>query len=402
MFDHLVHSPRLHARSKRALCSYYADDSAAGSSLENLKIWWDLLEEIGPLYGYFPNGSKTHLLVKPDAVERARALFKDTGINICTEGKRYLGGAIGGTPFLNQFANRKVQEWANELRTLSTFAKTQPHAAYAAFTHGLSSKWTYFLRVTCMEDPELLQPLESVIRQQFIPALTGKDSPGDLMRELLALPASLGGLSITNPITISAEQHSTSKLISAPLVKRVIEQDHQLGDCHGIQQQAKAAARSTKRLRQKEAAKDLHSQFSSSIQHCIELSQEKGVSTWLSALPIDDHGFALHKSAFRDALSLRYNWPLENTPSSCSCGHQFSVDHALSCPTGGFPSIRHNEVRDITASLLSEVCHCVSVEPSLQPLSGEVLSHRSANTQDNARLDVAAHSFWGGSFERHL
>jgi len=133
---------------------WYADDSAAGSSVDNLKIWWDLLEEIGPLYGYFPNGSKTHLLVKPDAVERARLLFKGTGINISTEGKRYLGGGIGGTPFLKQFVGRKVQEWANELKTLSTFAKTQPHAAYAAFTHGLSSKVDIFLRFTCMEDPE--------------------------------------------------------------------------------------------------------------------------------------------------------------------------------------------------------------------------------------------------------
>ena len=70
---------------------WYADDSAAGSSVENLKIWW---QEIGPLYGYFPNGSKTHLLVKPDAIERARVLFKGKGINISTEGKRYLGGAI--------------------------------------------------------------------------------------------------------------------------------------------------------------------------------------------------------------------------------------------------------------------------------------------------------------------
>ncbi len=26
----------------------------------------------------------------------------------------------------------------------------------------------------------------------------------------------------------------------------------------------------------------------------MELSQEKGESTWLTALPIEDHGFALH------------------------------------------------------------------------------------------------------------
>ena len=132
----------------------------------------------------------------------------------------------------------------------------------------------------------------------------------------------------------------------------------------------------------------------------MELAQEKGASTWLSALPIDSHGFALHKSAFRDALSLRYDWALENSPSHCSCGHQFSVEHALSCPTGGFPSIRHNEVRDMTASLLTEVCHGVSTEPHLQPLCGEAMLHGSANVEDGARLDVAMHGFWGGRFEK--
>ena len=39
---------------------WYANDSAAGSSLERVRVWWHLLEEIGHLYGYFPNGSKTH------------------------------------------------------------------------------------------------------------------------------------------------------------------------------------------------------------------------------------------------------------------------------------------------------------------------------------------------------
>ena len=50
--------------------------------------------------------------------------------------------------------------------------------------------------------------------------------------------------------------------------------------------------------------------------------------------------------------------------------------------------MRHNEVRDITASLLSEVCHGVTTEPHLQSLSGETMSHRSAITDDGARLDV--------------
>ena len=62
--------------------------------------------------------------------------------------------------------------------------------------------------------------------------------------------------------------------------------------------------------------------------------------------------------------------------------------------------MRHNEVRDITASLLTEVCHGVTIEPHLQPLSGETLSHQSAITEDGARLDVAICRFWGGRFEK--
>ena len=56
--------------------------------------------------------------------------------------------------------------------------------------------------------------------------------------------------------------------------------------------------------------------------------------------------------------------------------------------------------RDITATLLTEVCHGVTTEPHVQPLSGESLSHRSAITEDGARLDVAMYGFWGGRFKR--
>ena len=374
---------------------WYADDSAAGSSLERMREWWSLLEELGPLYGYFPNGSKTHLLTKPEHADTAREVFQGTEITISAEGRRYLGGAMGTTPFMLQFVERKVQEWTEEVKVLTEFAITQPHAAYVVFTHGLSSRWNYLLRVTnwealSMTTSELLEPLETVIQSQFIPALTGHTHPGDLVRELLALPAHLGGMGLINPAIISAEQHATSKLISAPLVDQVLRQDHQLIQCHAAQQDIKARAHSDKRARQAEEARNLQTQLPVPLQRCMDLSQEKGASTWVTALPIDNHGFALHKSAFRDALSLHYDWAFENSPCHCSCGHSFSVEHALSCPTGGFPSIRNNEVRDITASLLSEVCLGVSREPHLQPLSGETMSHRSAITDNGARLHLAS------------
>ena len=72
----------------------------------------------------------------------------------------------------------------------------------------------------------------------------------------------------------------------------------------------------------------------------------------------------------------------------------------MSCAKGGFPSIRHNEIRDLTASLLTEVCHDVCTKPELQPVTSETLRGASANCQDGARLDIAANGFWGGTFEK--
>ena len=57
-----------------------------------------------------------------------------------------------------------------------------------------------------------------------------------------------------------------------------------------------------------------------------------------------------------------------------------------SCPSGGFPIIRHNEFKDLTADLMSEVCHDVQTEPDLQLITGEIFSKASVNKEDGARL----------------
>ena len=47
-------------------------------------------------------------------------------------------------------------------------------------------------------------------------------------------------------------------------------------------------------------------------------------------------------------------------------------------------------MRDITVSLLNEVCHNVATEPLLEPLSGEFLNDRTANTDDGTHLYINA------------
>ena len=88
---------------------------------------------------------------------------------------------MGTATFVERFVQRKVEGWVKEVERLSSFAMTQPHAAYAAFTHGLVSRWNYLLRVVDWEtlsSIDLLQPLESAIQFQFIPAITGQAPPG--------------------------------------------------------------------------------------------------------------------------------------------------------------------------------------------------------------------------------
>ena len=88
------------------------------------------------------------------------------------------------------------------------------------------------------------------------------------------------------------------------------------------------------------------------------------------------------------------------TPVECVCGKPFTIKHALSCQRGGFPTLRHNEVRDLTASLLSEICPYVAVEPAHHELSGESL-HGTANNDSGAHLDITMDGF-GDPWEKDL
>ena len=62
-----------------------------------------------------------------------------------------------------------------------------------------------------------------------------------------------------------------------------------------------------------------------------------------------------------------------------------SIIHLTVCLVAS--PIRHNELHDVTANLLSQVCSNVQIEPHLQPLSGQTLAHC---TDDQARLDISA------------
>ena len=75
-------------------------------------------------------------------------------------------------------------------------------------------------------------------------------------------------------------------------------------------------------------------------------------------------------------------------------------ENSLHCPKGEYTHMRHNELRDSIANLLSDVSHDVEIEHHLQPLQDETFALNSTTTDDDAILDITANGLWESKFNK--
>jgi len=73
---------------------WYADDASAGGTLLELRDWFNLLRLCGPAFGYYPEPTKSFIVVNECWRNDTDALFGDLGVQVVT-GHRFLGGFIG-------------------------------------------------------------------------------------------------------------------------------------------------------------------------------------------------------------------------------------------------------------------------------------------------------------------
>ena len=370
---------------------WLADDATGAGKLRALFKWLQEIVEEGRKIGYLVNFIKTWLILKnPVNLELAKLIFKDMGIKITIEGKRHLGAVIGSTSFREEYMKEKVSEWCKHIEKLTEFGKSQPHAAFSAYIHAEQHSYTYFLRtIPGME--EQLEPLERKITDCFLPVIFGS-AVSETERGLFSLPIKQGGLGIPELTTKAMSDYEISRQINAPLIAIIITQDSIFPDTEVTRKISEGVkAKKTRFMRDK--IEEVDTSLLPDTLRAVEQARQTGSSSWLSAIPLSEHGFNMNKKEFQDALALRYNHPIRGLPSQCPCGQKFDVHHALNCKRGGFVISRHNEIRDFEAELLKKVCTDVEVEPPLQPLTGEQLSAGSIKG-DEARLDVRARGFW--------
>ena len=378
---------------------WFADDSTAAGELLEIKKWWDRLGKQGPKYGYYPLPQKTVLIVKEHMKIYADQLFKGTGVKISTSGEKHLGATIGSKKFRKEYISKKVQSWIEDVQELSRIAKDEPQAAYSCYVNAISRRWSYFQR-TIPDISDEFQPLEDEISSNFIPALLGRQVD-PIHRDILSLPVRYGGLGILNPVETADQEFNASTFITKRLTKIIKDQESSLSNFDRKEAEDRVKAQKVEKEKIIKAKyNDILSRTNSKTKRMIELAQEKGAGAWLTALPLKKHGYVLNKQEFRDGICLRYGWRIPNTPPFCQCKKKNDIDHAVSCPNGGYTIMRHNALRDLEAELMEQVCRDVKIEPELLPL-GEVNLNvvNTRNKADKGRLDVSGVGVWG-SHER--
>jgi hypothetical protein len=375
---------------------WLADDASAAGKLEDLNKWYQNLEAEGKNHGYNVNGKKSWLIVKSrEMEEQAKTIFGNT-VKITSEGKRHLGAVIGSADYNKEFCEEKVDVWIKELTTLCEIATTHPQMAYAAYLKGYKSKFTYFLR-TIENFHNFVSPVDQLLSEKFIPTLFGYDTALNEYRDIFSLNPGEGGLGIPTLSNEAQEQHASSLRITEPHVESIMEQESMMRTTNSngkTTEEIKIHEKRQKQQQRKENIELIDTKLPARVLPYVKQARDKGASSWLNALPIEEQNFVLNKGEFKDALRLRYNIELENLPTTCPCGERFDVTHALSCGKGGFVIERHDNVKNTLTSLLNKVCVDVESEPHLIPVTNETLAYKTANTKDDARLDIKAKSFW--------
>jgi hypothetical protein len=222
---------------------FYADDGSGGNKLDALHKWWHHINEIGPPLGYFPKADKTWLIVKPQHLERANALFPD--VKITTVGHEFLGSYIGTEEGSIDFVDQKISEWEKDIDALVEVANYEPQLAYIAYVFGTSRRWQFLCRTT----PGIaasLGRLEDLIKGKLIPAIFGGRVISDELRKVCCLPARLGGLGVLNPVDEATHEYECSRIMTQQLADAIFSQHETLTLDENAEADARTAVKGMK------------------------------------------------------------------------------------------------------------------------------------------------------------
>ena len=105
------------------------------------------LQVRGSLRGYFPEPTKSILVVALRNVARVEEFLRGMGSKVVTW-SRYLGGFVGNRAAEDSCLADKVRGWTESVKNLSGVARKQPQSSYAVLQKSLQQKWAFVQWVT--------------------------------------------------------------------------------------------------------------------------------------------------------------------------------------------------------------------------------------------------------------
>ena len=128
-----------------------------------------------------------------------------------------------------------------------------------------------------------LKQLDDVVRNEFIPAITGGINCSEL-----------GGLGIPIFSKTAEREYKFSTMISKDLTSRIVNQHPQHQSNENVNQ-IKSKVKLMKLQHHQAQLNELRLKFSDQQKHLNELNQEQRAPGWLTTLPILDEGYDLTK-----------------------------------------------------------------------------------------------------------
>ena len=123
----------------------FADDFTVARKSSKIKEYWDILQQQGPLFDYFPKPSKSYLIVKEQCYNKAVGVFMERKVIVTSEGEQHLGAVISSEAFIFSYTKLLADDWIKQLKLLSIIAESEPQSAYSAFIGGFKWKLPYFI-----------------------------------------------------------------------------------------------------------------------------------------------------------------------------------------------------------------------------------------------------------------
>ena len=117
----------------------------------------------------------------------------------------------------------------------------------------------------------------------------------------------LNGLCRATPLAFGVKS-ATRILVTAALSKYIVDQSSTCIVNEQEMKKIKATIKHEREDRYKNLSDENQLNMSEKLKRLNDISKEKGVSNWLTAYPILEHGFDLNKQQFWDCLHIHIVW----------------------------------------------------------------------------------------------